>query len=94
MFELSSKDDLFEFTYDGAVHALVALRVEDVESLTAVMTEGSPTKRAAAMKVELRARAVGDAGAVVDGLALKNTAELFKAWAGIRLGESLSSDES
>lgn len=94
MLELSSKDDLYTFTYDGQEHTLRALTVDDVDTLSAVLREKNPTKRAQQMKKELAARALGDTVAVVDGLALKNMTELFKGWAGIRLGESSSSDES
>lgn len=94
MLELSADDNLYTFTWEGEKRHLRALDADDPELMVSAF-EGAPKDRARFARDFLADRATTpETAEIVRGLAMVPTFKLFRAWAGMELGESQPSDES
>lgn len=93
MLELSGADDVFEFKHDGKVYSLPAITIDDVEQVSEWLNK--PHKEMTqTVKDHLLSLADDETAAVIRRVGLKSFFRIFRAWAGMDLGESQPSDES
>ena len=93
MLELSADDDVFSFKHNGNVYTLPAITIEDVEAVAEMVTlpHGEMTKQTKEYLLNL---ADEGTATVIRTVGLKSYFKIFRAWAGMELGESQPSDES
>lgn len=93
MLELSADDDVFEFSHGGKVYSIPSLTIDDVAEVAEMI--GKPHSEMTALTRDyLLSRVDEETASVIRSVSLKSYFRIFRAWAGMELGESKPSDES
>lgn len=93
MLELSADDDVFKFTHAGKVYEIPALTIDDVQSVAefVALPHSQMTEKT---RDYLLDRVDEETATIIRSIALKSYFRLFRAWAGMEMGESKPSDDS
>ena len=93
MLELSADDDVFTFKHDGKEYTIPSLTIDDVEVVSEMVAK--PHREMTALTRDyLLGKVDEDTATVIRSVSLKSYFRIFRAWAGMDLGESRPSDES